>query len=77
MVLPRPIYEGLPVIYLLIAMVVSTLIQSGLAFFSAAILSFAAVLVVMMRVQYRRHREAELRGITLNARIEKRRRDTK
>jgi len=74
MVLPKPIYEFLPLLYLTSGILVSHAIESNLADFSAFVLGFVAVFVVLLRVDHRKHRSARLRGQKYSRMIEARHR---
>lgn len=69
MVIPKPIYEFLPVLYVTSGFMASHSIASSLADFSALLLGIVAVMVVMLRVDHRRNRDARLRGRKYSARM--------
>ena len=73
MIFPRLIYETLPAVYLGSGVASATLIQSSMAMIPGFLFSFSALLVVLMRVNYRRDRSAVLKGIKVNAKIESQR----
>ena len=70
MVIPKPIYETLPVLYLTSGVIASQSMSSSLADLSGFLLGIVAVMVVLLRVDYRRHRDARLRGQKYSAMIE-------
>ena len=54
--LPKPVYEALPIIYLLVAGLLLYLVESPLIFLSSALFGAAGVGVLLMRLMGRRGR---------------------
>ena len=53
MVLPKPVYESLPALYLVMAIFTATTFESSIAFVSSGLFLMTAVLVFYMRKTYR------------------------
>lgn len=53
MMLPKPVYEALPGIYLLMGVMTATTFESSIALASSGLFFAAALLVMYMRKSYR------------------------
>lgn len=53
MALPKPIYEALPVFYLILAILTATTFESSIAFVSSGLFLITSALVFYMRKAYR------------------------
>lgn len=58
--LPTPLYEALPYLYGILALVTASMFGSTMGFFSAALFAAAALLVWRMRRAYRREEDDTL-----------------
>lgn len=52
--IPGPVYEALPIVYLVVAVVLVFLVESPVIFVSSALFGAAGVWILMMRARFRR-----------------------